>query len=111
MTPNRSAMSRSSGLGRVPESWMRSRVTARAMRCVRVCSGVSCSASSRQRRARLYDLRHAAVSLWRNAGVPATQVAERAGHSVDVLLRVYAKCIDGGDKVANMRIDTALREF
>ena len=60
---------------------------------------------------RPYDLRHAAVSLWLNAGVPATQVAERAGHSVEVLLRVYAKCIDGGDKVANMRIDTALRDF
>ena len=47
--------------------------------------------------ARPYDLRHAAVSTWLNAGVPATQVAEWAGHSVDVLLRVYAKCI-AGDK-------------
>lgn len=36
---------------------------------------------------RPYDLRHAAVSLWLNAGVPAPDVAERAGHSVDVLLR------------------------
>ena len=59
---------------------------------------------------RPYDLRHAAVSLWLNAGVPATQVAERAGHSVEVLLRVYAKCVDGGDKVANMRIDAALQD-
>jgi integrase len=33
---------------------------------------------------RPYDLRHAAVSLWLNAGVPATEVAERAGHSVEV---------------------------
>jgi integrase len=31
---------------------------------------------------RPYDLRHAAVSLGLNAGVPATEVAERAGHSV-----------------------------
>ena len=45
--------------------------------------------------ARPYDLRHAAVLTWLNAGVPATQVAEWAGHSVDVLLRVYAKCIAG----------------
>jgi hypothetical protein len=60
---------------------------------------------------RPYDLRHAAVSLWLNAGVPATQVAERAGHSVEVLLRVYAKWLDGGDKVANMRIDAAPRDF
>ena len=29
-----------------------------------------------------YHLRHAAVSLWLNAGVPATQVAGWAGHSV-----------------------------
>ena len=29
--------------------------------------------------ARPYDLRHAAVSLWLDAGVPATEVARRAG--------------------------------
>ncbi len=57
---------------------------------------------------RPYDLRHAAVSLWLNAGVPAPEVAERAGHSVDVLLRVYAKCLDGHQKVANRRITDAL---
>jgi integrase len=55
-----------------------------------------------------YDLRHAAVSLWLNAGVPATEVAERAGHSVDVLLKVYAKCIDGQREIANQRIQTVL---
>jgi integrase len=54
------------------------------------------------------DLRHAAVSLWLNSGVPATEVAKRAGHSVDVLLRVYAKCIDGQDGTANNHIDDAL---
>jgi hypothetical protein len=40
---------------------------------------------------RPYDLRHAAVSTWLNAGVAPPQVAEWAGHSVDVLLRVYAR--------------------
>jgi integrase len=55
-----------------------------------------------------YHLRHAAVSLWLNAGVPATQVAEWAGHSVHVLLKVYAKCIDGQDEAARRRIETAL---
>jgi integrase len=55
--------------------------------------------------ARPYDLRHAAVSLWLNAGVPATEVAERAGHSVDVLLKRYAKCIDGQAATVNRRID------
>ncbi|MFI6888065.1 tyrosine-type recombinase/integrase [Streptosporangium canum] len=58
--------------------------------------------------ARPYDLRHAAVSLWLNAGVAAPDVAERAGHGVDVLLKVYAKCIDGGADIANQRIEDAL---
>ena len=57
---------------------------------------------------RPYDLRHAAVSLWLNAGVPATEVAERAGHSVEVLLRVYAKCLDDGEGITNQRIEAAL---
>ncbi|WP_439427069.1 hypothetical protein [Micromonospora sp. LA-10] len=55
-----------------------------------------------------YHLRHAAVSLWLNAGVPATQVAEWAGHSVHVLLKVYASCIDGQDEAARKRIEAAL---
>ncbi|MBB4916882.1 hypothetical protein [Streptosporangium saharense] len=55
-----------------------------------------------------YDLRHAAVSLWLNAGVAASDVAERAGHGVDVLLKGYAKSIDGGVEIANRRIDDAL---
>lgn len=57
---------------------------------------------------RPYDLRHAAVSLWLNSGVPAPDVAERAGHGVDVLLRVYAKCLDGHKEIANRRISEAL---
>jgi hypothetical protein len=35
------------------------------------------------------------VSLWLNSGVPATEVARRAGHGVAVLLKIYAHCIDG----------------
>jgi integrase len=57
---------------------------------------------------RPYDLRHAAVSLWLNAGVPATEVARRAGHGVAVLLKVYANCIDGQATTANQRINDAL---
>lgn len=57
---------------------------------------------------RPYDLRHAAVSTWLSAGVPAPQVAEWAGHSVHVLLKVYAKCIDGQDDPARRRIEYAL---
>jgi len=59
---------------------------------------------------RPYDLRHAAVSLWLNAGVPATEVARRAGHSVAVLFKVYAYCIDGQAGPANLRISDALGE-
>lgn len=57
---------------------------------------------------RPYDLRHAAVSLWLNVGVPPTEVARRAGHGVAVLLKVYANCIDGQDGPANQAIDDAL---
>jgi integrase len=56
-----------------------------------------------------YDLRHAAMSLWLAAGVPPPRVAERAGHSVKVLLRVYAKCLDNGEDIANTRIDAAVK--
>jgi len=52
-------------------------------------------------------LRHAAVSLWLNIGVPATTIARRGGHSVDVLRRVYANCIDGDEEIANQRITAA----
>jgi hypothetical protein len=55
-----------------------------------------------------YDLRHAAVSLWLNSGVPATEVARRAGHGVAVLLKIYAHCIDGQAEAANRRITDAL---
>ncbi|WP_337819601.1 hypothetical protein [Pseudonocardia sp. Ae707_Ps2] len=48
------------------------------------------------------------MSTWLNGGVPATQVAEWAGHSVEVLLKVYAKCLDGQDTVARQRVEDAL---
>ena len=57
---------------------------------------------------RPYDLRHAAVSTWLNAGVPATQVAAWAGHSVAVLLQIYAKCLVGQEDAARRRIDAVL---
>jgi integrase len=56
-----------------------------------------------------YSLRHAAVSTWlRTAGDPA-QVAEWAGHSVAVLLNVYAKCVHGAEPEALSRIFEATR--
>lgn len=34
-----------------------------------------------------------------------------AGHSIEVLLRVHAKCIDGQEEAALLRIDAALRQL
>jgi integrase len=59
---------------------------------------------------RPYDLRHAALSSWLNAGVDPTEVAERAGNSVEVLLSRYAKCLDGRQDIANCRIAELLGE-
>ena len=50
------------------------------------------------------------MSLWLNSGVPATEVARRAGHGVAVLLKIYAHCIDGQADAANQRITDALGE-
>ena len=47
------------------------------------------------------------MSLWLNSGVPATEVARRAGHGVAVPLKIYAHCIDG-QAAANQRIAEAL---
>lgn len=55
-----------------------------------------------------YDLRHAAVSTWLNGGVPPAEVAAWAGHSVEILLKIYAKCLDGGTELLRKRIQSAL---
>lgn len=60
--------------------------------------------------ARPYDLRHAGVSQLLNSGVTAPEVAARAGHSVDVLLKIYAKCVDGQEQEINDRILKGLGE-
>jgi len=57
---------------------------------------------------RPYDLRHAAVSTWLNGGVPPTDVAEWAGQSVEVLFRIYAKCLDRGVHRNRQRVQAAL---
>jgi len=44
---------------------------------------------------RPYDLRHSRVTWRPDSGVPATEVAAWAGHSVEVLTRVYARCVVG----------------
>ena len=54
-----------------------------------------------------YTLRHAAVSTWLAGGVAATQVATWAGHSVEVLLKVYAKSLHGRDHAARTAMSQA----
>jgi hypothetical protein len=49
------------------------------------------------------------VSTWLNATGDPAQVAEWAGHTVNVLLQVYAKCISGRQAAAKRRIYDATR--
>jgi len=57
---------------------------------------------------RPYDLRHGGVSLMLNAGVDPALIAEMAGHSIDVLLKIYSKCIDGQQERAIMLVNRVL---
>ena len=57
---------------------------------------------------RPYDLRHSGVTWRLNSGVPSTEVAAWAGHSVEMLMRVYAKCMTGLEDVWISRMDGAL---
>ncbi|MFG2652702.1 tyrosine-type recombinase/integrase [Streptomyces sp. NPDC048436] len=55
-----------------------------------------------------YSLRHAAVSLWIKQGVDPAEVAYRAGHSIAVLYRFYAKILKGSSDHANRLIQAGL---
>lgn len=59
--------------------------------------------------ATVYDLRHAAATMMLRAGVPPAEVARRLGHSVDVLMRVYAGVFDDERERSNLLIDKAMR--
>jgi integrase len=58
---------------------------------------------------RPYDLRHSGVTWRLNSGVPPTEVAAWAGHSVEVLMRTYAKCMTGMEEIWITRMNQALR--
>jgi integrase len=58
---------------------------------------------------RPYDLRHAGITWRLNSGVPAPDVAKWAGHSVEVLTRIYAGCVVGLDEVWITRMSAGLR--
>ena len=58
---------------------------------------------------RPYDLRHSGITWRLNSGVPATEIAAWAGHSVEMLMRVYARCVAGWEDVCIARMDATLR--
>ena len=58
---------------------------------------------------RPYDLRHSGITWRLNSGVPATEIAAWAGHSVEMLMRVYARCVAGLEDVWIARMEATLR--
>ncbi|GHJ36040.1 integrase [Streptomyces sp. TS71-3] len=59
---------------------------------------------------RPYDLRHACITRWLNAGVPIAEVARRVGNSPEVIHRRYHGCIDGHEEAANAKIAKQLAD-
>jgi integrase len=58
----------------------------------------------------VYDLRHSAATTMLRAGVPPAEVARRLGHSVDILMRVYAGVLDDERQRSNELMDRAVGE-
>ena len=52
-----------------------------------------------------YDLRHTAATAMIRAGVPLPEIGRRLGHSVDVLLRVYAGVFDDDRQRSNTALE------
>jgi integrase len=59
---------------------------------------------------RPYDLRHAAITLWLNNGVPVADIAGRVGNSTEIIHRRYEGCMDGREDAINKRIERALTD-
>ena len=59
-------------------------------------------------RARVYDLRHSAATTMLAAGVNPAEVALRLGHSVDMLMRVYAGVFADERRRANEQIEAMI---
>ena len=57
---------------------------------------------------RPHDLLHSGVTWRLNSCVPAAEVAAWAGHSVEMLMGVYARCVVGLEGVWIGRMDEAL---
>ncbi|MFG3094516.1 hypothetical protein [Streptomyces sp. NPDC048202] len=60
---------------------------------------------------RPYDLRHAGISFWLYSGVDPAERARRAGQSIEVLFRHYAKFLDGLREQANRLIEQSMNEW
>ncbi|MEU7466176.1 hypothetical protein [Streptomyces griseofuscus] len=60
---------------------------------------------------RPYDLRHAGISFWLYPGVDPAECARRAGQSVEVLFRHYARFLDGFREQANRLIEQSMNEW
>ncbi|MGW3060834.1 hypothetical protein ACWC98_33680 [Streptomyces goshikiensis] len=60
---------------------------------------------------RPYDLRHAGFSFWLHSGVDPGECARRAGHSIHVLFKYYAKFLDGVQEQANRLIEQSMEEW
>ncbi|MFE1204750.1 hypothetical protein ACFW5V_23960 [Streptomyces sp. NPDC058762] len=60
---------------------------------------------------RPYDLRHAGISFWPHSGVDRAECTRRAGQSIEVLFRHYAKFLDGVREQANRLIEQSMQEW
>jgi integrase len=60
---------------------------------------------------RPYDLRHAGISFWLASGVDPAECARRAGQSIQVLFRYYAKFLAGARDHANQLIEESMNRW
>ncbi|MGW3690422.1 hypothetical protein [Streptomyces sp. NPDC005125] len=60
---------------------------------------------------RPYDLRHAGISFWLYSGVDPAECARRAGQSIEVLFRFYARFLDGLQEHANRLIEQPMKDW
>lgn len=66
--------------------------------------------ASKPAKRRPYDLRHAGISFWLYSGVDPAECARRAGQSIEVLFRHYAKFLDGVREQADRLIEQPMQE-
>lgn len=60
---------------------------------------------------RPYDLRHARISFWLASGVDSAECARRAGQSIQVLFRYYAKFLAEARNHANQLIEESMQRW